>query len=197
MNTITTEKKPRGKAFDCAICGTIHAPIPYPEREKDAEGYLKPLKGAADIQWKEAQRWTYHKRFAVGTSAGQSAAYLLRLLSPGETVETILRHRSRSGMMRHISARAGGEDISGHVAAVLDWRRADDGGVKVSGCGMDTGFHLVHTLAQVLWPDGFDCIGKGREWGSGCPSNDHSNGDRVYTKHRHQSGGYALRQRWI
>ena len=33
--------------------------------------------------------------------------------------------------------------------------------------------------------------------GAGCPSNDHINGDRNHTPHLHESGGYALRQRWI
>ena len=82
---------------------------------------------------------------------------------------------------------------------------------------MDMGFHLVYSLSYALWPDGFGCVG------AGCPSNDHSNGDRDYTphgptdangdpedrdpgpgeardglvRHWHRDGGYALRQRWL
>lgn len=37
----------------------------------------------------------------------------------------------------------------------------------------------------------FECIGHG------CPSNDHCNGDRDYTPHHHNSGGYALKHRWL
>ena len=82
----------------------------------------------------------------------------------------------------------------------------DREGLRVSGCGMDMGFHVVYSLSRVLYPDGFECIGEG------CPSNDHSNGDRDYTPHLnggkaphepgyvahwHSNGGYALRQRWV
>src|SRR3990167_5500047 len=64
-------------------------------------------------------------------------------------------------------------------------------GVRVGGCGMDMGFHLVYNLSRVLFPDGFDCIGKD------FPANDHSNGDRDYKPHTHKDGGYALKQRWL
>jgi hypothetical protein len=33
----------------------------------------------------------------------EAKAALLKILKPGDTVNTILRHVSRSGMMRHIS----------------------------------------------------------------------------------------------
>lgn len=65
-------------------------------------------------------------------------------------------------------------------------------GLTVGGCGMDMGFHLVYNLSRVLFPSGFECIGKG------CPSNDHSNGDRNYEPHRHTGdGGYAIKHRWL
>jgi hypothetical protein len=75
----------------------------------------------------------------------------------------------------------------------------NNGGVKVSGCGMDMGFSLVYNLSHVLYPDGFTCTGEGSPdvWGSHCPSNDHSNGDRDYTPHDHRDGGYAIRHRWL
>lgn len=83
-------------------------------------------------------------------------------LKPGDTVYTILRHTSRSGMMRHISViqiRADGDirDWSLATARVLEWpeTRKNDFAVKVSGCGMDMGFHLVYELSRTLFEDGY------------------------------------------
>jgi hypothetical protein len=147
--------------------------------------------------------------------AEQSAARdrLRETFKPGDTVHTVLRHVSRSGMSRSISViDKGHNDISYLVARALDMRiDQNNGGVKVTGCGMDMGFHLVYNLSYVLNKDGFGCIGEG------CPSNDHHNGDRDYTPHMnekdrigadgklcnchathwHKDGGYALRHRWI
>lgn len=131
----------------------------------------------------------------------ESIAKLRELLKPGDEVQTILRHISRSGMSRSISTVIKGEDRSYLVARALGERMdGKRGGMKVSGCGMDMGFHLVYNLSSVLFPDGFDCCGEGTNSGrfDRCPSNDHSNGDRNYSAdHRHKSGGYALRHRWL
>lgn len=128
-------------------------------------------------------------------------------LVPGTKVYTTVRHVSRSGMTRDIDCYAmiDGEPrwISGLVARATGHTLHGDA-VRVGGCGMDMGFHLVYVLSSTLFPDGFGCIG------ADCPSNDHSNGDRDYTPHGaleseigtgvahwHQSGGYALVQRWL
>lgn len=146
-------------------------------------------------------------------------------IKPGATLRTILRHRSSSGMSHVISVIGIGtdgtiEDYSFNVAKALDLPiDRDRGGVKVSGCGMDMGFHVVYELSRKLFPEGFGCVGSlGRR--RRCPSNDHSNGDRDYTpheehatspehacslrpetctakKHWHANGGYALRQEWL
>ena len=142
------------------------------------------------------------------------AEKLRKLVHPGDTVYTVLRHVSSSGMSRRIDLYIIGKDrrpmfISGMAAAAMGmrWDR-DKGGIHVSGCGMDMGFHLVYNLSYVLFPDGHGCIGER------CPSNDHSNGDRDYTPHTadrrrlrnrgkgryphwHREGGYALRHEWI
>jgi hypothetical protein len=122
----------------------------------------------------------------------EAIARLRDLLHPGDTVHTLLRHVSRSGMSRSISVIIAAPadyrnelgdtyepvDISYFVAAAtgmsLDTRHD---GVRIGGCGMDMGFALVYGLSHALWPDGFGCIGEG------CPANDHSNGDRDYTPH--------------
>lgn len=113
-------------------------------------------------------------------------------IKPGDTVQTILRHVSRSGMSRAISPVVNGQDISFWVARACDYTiNQKHGGLKVEGCGMDMGFDVVYQLSYQLFKDGFDCIGEG------CPANDHSNGDQVRTPHRHTDAGYALKQRWL
>ena len=108
-------------------------------------------------------------------------AKLREWLKPGDTVHTILRHVSRSGMQREIGVvlLKDGADLHPNylVAKALGERIGKRDGIVVGGCGMDMGFHLVYNLGYVLWPDGFGCIGKG------CRSNDHFNEDRDYTLH--------------
>jgi hypothetical protein len=126
--------------------------------------------------------------------AAAAQAQLRKMLRPGDTVHTIVRHVSRSGMSRRIDlylARKGElVYLSGWAAKALGERRHRDGGIVVGGCGMDMGFHLVYNLSSVLWPKGFRCAGKR------CQSNDHHNRVEPMPK-VHQSGGYALRQEWI
>lgn len=136
------------------------------------------------------------------TEQEEAAANLRELLPPGSTVQTILRHVSRSGMTRAISPVVNGEDVTWLVCRAFPRyfkRNARHDGITMEGCGMDMGFALVYELSHALYPDGFDCIGAGDPdtWGSRCPASDHSNGDRDYTPHRHESGGYALRHRWL
>jgi hypothetical protein len=146
----------------------------------------------------------------------ESLATLREALKPGDTVWTKVTQVSRSGMSRHIQCFIIRDNepwnISAHVARVIGEpcdRR--DLSFRIGGCGMDMCFAAVYALSSALFRDGFGCIGKG------CPSNDHSNGDRDYTPHCqihkgiphgaaaparqgctdhwHESGGYALRKR--
>ena len=121
---------------------------------------------------------------------------LLKLVKPGDTVYTILRHVSRSGMSRVIDLLVMSEgsprSISGYAAEVCNNKLdRDRWGLRIGGTGMDMGFALVYNLSYLLFREGFQCVGEG------CPANDHSNGDRDYTPHKHSDPGYALRQRWI
>ena len=111
---------------------------------------------------------------------------LLTLLKPGDTVYTVLRHVSRSGMQRRISLYA---IVDGQPAG-LDWAAAaviganlhrDRDGIVVGGCGMDMGFHLVYNLGCALWPKGDGVTATGRN-GSTKPEYD---------------GGYLLNHRWM
>ena len=120
---------------------------------------------------------------------------LLELLNPGDTVYTKMVHCSRSGMYRVIDLYVMRDNepyrISYQAGIHLEGYDRRHGGAKASGCGMDMGFHLVYSLSHVLFPKGYECIGRG------CPSNDHSNGDVDYSSHHHKNGGYALKQRWL
>ena len=79
-------------------------------------------------------------------------------LAPGDTVYTLVRHVSTSGMSRDISlfVAQGGEiiDITFYAAHAIGWRLVERNGrraIRVSGAGMDMGFHTVYTLASVLY----------------------------------------------
>lgn len=118
-------------------------------------------------------------------------ANLRRLLKPGDTVYTVLRHVSRSRGYREISVlllkpdrkAPGGVRViepDYSVATVLGYKMAkNSAGIAVSGGGMDMGFHVVYTLGKALWPDG---TGKPHGTRNGEPDRD---------------GGYALKQRWL
>ena len=125
---------------------------------------------------------------------------LKKWIKPGDTVYTVLRHVSRSGMTRGIDVYILQDNqpqwITAYVGKAIDqpqsmdyWRKSM--GLKIGGCGMDMGFHVVYSLSYSLFKDGFECIGEK------CPSNDHSNGDRVYTPHHHKDVGYSLKHAWL
>lgn len=146
----------------------------------------------------------------------QAITRLKELLPPGATVYTSVRHVSRSGMSRSISCYAMVDNqpiwidslVSKATGLTFDSKRE---AIKISGCGMDMGFAIVYELGYSLYKNGFGCIGEG------CPSNDHSNGDKDYTphydgtprnskevgkdlkpyRHYHKDGGYTMRQRWL
>jgi hypothetical protein len=79
------------------------------------------------------------------------------------TVYTILRSVSASGMTRHISLVVAGVndegkadlyDITFLAAQAMGEKLQERNGhrtIRVNGCGMDMGFHLVYTLSSVLY----------------------------------------------
>ena len=86
-------------------------------------------------------------------------------IKKGDTLHTTVKHVSRSGMMRHISVRhlkatdnperpVNISNYDYHVARVLELPEAPNyQGVKIGGCGMDMGFHLVYSLSRALFKD--------------------------------------------
>lgn len=125
-------------------------------------------------------------------------------VNAGDTIHTVLRHASTSGMYRVIDVYVIRDNVplrlSWSVAAAIGARYDKrHEGVGVSGCGMDMGFHIVYNLGAVLFPNGFACTGKtdsGR-----CQSCDHSNPgpnrDNYTPDNHHSNGGYALRHAWM
>ena len=110
----------------------------------------------------------------------EAVASLLSIIKPGDTVYTILRHVSSSGMSRKISLKVcvNGEmlDITWGAAKAMGDKCSDFHGhnvITVGGCGMDMGFSTVYNLGYYLWPKGTR---------NGEPDSD---------------GGYALKQRWL
>lgn len=108
---------------------------------------------------------------------------LHKLLKPGDTIYTITRHVSRSGMMRRISAFV----VKDNKIEDLDWliaqtglfkRHSKEEGLIIGGCGMDMHFHLVYELGRILYPQGFKQF---KEYGR--------NGD---TSGYEKDGGYAF-----
>ena len=86
-------------------------------------------------------------------------------IKKGDTLHTTVKHVSRSGMMRHISVRhlkatdnperpVNVLNYDYHIARVLDLPEAPNyQGVKIGGCGMDMGFHLIYSLSRSLFKD--------------------------------------------
>lgn len=130
---------------------------------------------------------------------------LAKILAPGTKIYTTVKHVSRSGMMRVISAHVIDEDreprdISRDVAIVTGSSfDRDKWGVKMGGCGMDMTFALTYSLSRAMFPNGFKCTGSNGWTPSGkrskvpaCRSNDHSNGSPLERGMSHRDGGYAL-----
>lgn len=118
-------------------------------------------------------------------SQRQEALDALRaILKPGDTVYTVLRHRSASGMTRTIALcviRDNEPRWFTYWLPFIGIGKRDDKheGVKVEGCGMDMGFHVVYRLGQELWPDG--------------TPEPHG----IRNGEPDTSGGYALKHRWL
>jgi hypothetical protein len=89
------------------------------------------------------------------TDTQEAIAKLKEYLGNGETVYTVLKHVSSSGMYRHIQPFI----IANNEPIYLTWSVAKALGysykekthaVGVGGCGMDMGFHLVDVLGHTL-----------------------------------------------
>lgn len=83
---------------------------------------------------------------------------LTHYLTEGATVYTVLRSVSGSGMSRTMSLKVveNGKiiDLTYYAATVLDYPLTEVNGsraMRVGGCGMDMGFHVVYSLSRSLF----------------------------------------------
>lgn len=120
---------------------------------------------------------------------------LRKHLRPGSTVYLILRHVSKSGMLRRVSPII--RHKKGHFLHLDHWaaqclypesrtisKIGGGDGVPMHGCGMDMGFELVYLLGRYLWPKG------GKQPKGIYPRNGDTSGIET-------DGGYMLRYHWL
>ncbi len=86
---------------------------------------------------------------------------LRALLKEGDTVYTILRHVSKSGMQRRIDCYVIRNNepqyISYYLAKACGYsinRASGKEGVVTNGCGMDMGFDMVYNLSYAIFNKG-------------------------------------------
>jgi hypothetical protein len=124
----------------------------------------------------------------------EAHARLRELVNPGDTVFTVLRHVSKSGMTRDIDLYVikDGEPmwLSALAAKVLGMSRKGDA-IRIGGCGMDMGFRLVYNLSSVLFRDQEkDKHGESQSCREGGQEN-------LCANIRCRSHGYWLKHRWM
>lgn len=137
----------------------------------------------------------------------EAIARLKELVKPGDQLVTVIRNTSASGMSRSMdvymfyqdkakdhhgntrrpSARVQWLWLTYNVAKAcgFEWDHKRDS-LRVGGCGMDMGFHVVYTLGRVLFPKGGHVKHSQRRW------QEERNGNTKET-----DGGYLLSHRWL
>jgi hypothetical protein len=103
-------------------------------------------------QISKAQYKRKKKEFAINELKGA--------LKPGDIVYTVIRHVSASGMSRDIDLYIIKDNrpqyLTNYISYALEYPLSKNRGIKVGGCGMDMGFHVVYTLSSILFDrDGY------------------------------------------
>lgn len=84
-------------------------------------------------------------------------AALLKEINKGDTIYTVLRSVSATGMSRRIDLYVIKDNkpsfLTGYVASVMGKKMHRNGGIVQKGCGMDMGWHLVGNLSYELFGD--------------------------------------------
>lgn len=89
---------------------------------------------------------------------------LREIIKPGDTLYTVLRHVSSSGMSRVISVVSVSPDgdirnLDYLISQLGHYRRtpisAKHDGLKVGGAGMDMGFAVVYDVSHTVFNDGY------------------------------------------
>ena len=102
---------------------------------------------------------TLSKKAQLKQEEESAKAYLLSIMEKQEkpTLYTSLTHVSASGMSRDMKVLAvvGGEivDVTYYVGKIIGTLKERNGQrvIRVGGCGMDMGFHVVYTVSAVLY----------------------------------------------
>lgn len=107
---------------------------------------------------------------------------LRTMIKPNQTIYSVLRSVSKSGMSRDISffivhkgALRNIDCLMSDACAIGEGKQ----GLKFGGCGMDMGFSGVYSLGINLWPNG---TRKPHGMRNGVPDT---------------NGGYALKHKWL
>ena len=81
----------------------------------------------------------------------------------GDTIYTVLRSVAPSGMSRTMSLKVAKngkiQDLTYYASVVLDYPLVEVNGsraIRVGGAGMDFGFHVVYSLARVLFREKYE-----------------------------------------
>jgi len=90
----------------------------------------------------------------------ESIETLKEYLKKDMTIHSIIRSVSNSGMSRNISFKITDKDnildLSYHIAKALQYPFNDKHhAIKITGCGMDMAFHVVHNLSHALYGTGY------------------------------------------
>jgi len=96
----------------------------------------------------------------INTQKKESIDILKKYIKKDITIHSIIRNVSVSGMSRNISFKVIDKkellDLSWHISKALEYPFNDKKhAIKVSGCGMDMAFHVVHNLSHVLFNNGY------------------------------------------
>ena len=72
-----------------------------------------------------------------------------------ETIYYSIGHVSQSGMSRDIKFWLIRNNeplfLNGYIAEILGYKMRDNGTIRVHGCGMDMGFHVISNLSRKLF----------------------------------------------
>lgn len=153
-----------------------------------------------------------HGQRGYAARAEYAKSELRKIIRPGDTVYTVLRRVSASGMSRDISVcvvqNGYIRNLDALVSDACGIKRADGPGLRKGGCGMDMGFALVYSLGRALFPQGFGTVGQnasGREYRAPNPKAARAAARRGYVFQGRNGdasgwdtdGGYALGHNWL
>lgn len=95
---------------------------------------------------------------ALTSEQAKALEFLRQFLRKGTKIYTLLRHVSAAGTRRHIDLYVVKQNepirITWSAAVMLDWAYSKRWeALQVDGCGMDMGYHAVHTLSALILKD--------------------------------------------